>query len=376
MNADPKPYDPSLVKEVLCKYFNMPSHGSHLVIQERHFPGLGGDQFRYYYFTLTAGRQTHRAFGKTTLQHDREYRALEYLTKTIPEQHRHTSRSIASLTHRGYSLLLLEYLKGYSSPLSILSSLRLFPNRALNIIRLGREIVDKIYDLQKHSPVSYTPLSSADTDATPGQPAPTSVFEQLRRIKSLSVETKKALHTRISAVMRTQTLVRRGLVHGQLGMRNIMVRRSNILFIDWEYMQSAGFCLFDPCYMAVMLLMRAVQLLISQPKLDLINQCLFQHIRMREEGLMENSNEKFIDDGLWFAKCVSMVDTLDEYEKGDCSRLKALLSQKHRKIKYLAYDLEKEAKKSQKGVGGRSSPLPPWLTNREVPAERARPAGI
>lgn len=343
MNADTKPYDPALVKEVLCKYFNTPSNRSHLAVQERRFLGLGGDQFRYYHFTLTDGKQTHRAFGKTTLWHDREYRALHYLTKTIPEPQRNTSRPIASLTHRGYSLLLLEYLEGYSSPLSILSSLRLFPNRALNIIRLGKEIVDKIYDLQKHSPVIYTPLSSADTDATPGQPAPISVFEQLRRIKSLSVETKKTLHTRISAVVRTQTLVRRGLVHGQLGMRNIMVRRSNILFIDWEYMQSGGFCLFDPCYMAVMLLMRAVQLLISRPKLDLINQCLFQHIRMREEGLAAKSNEKFIDDGLWFGKCLSMVDTLYEYETGESSQLKAVVGQKHRKIKYLACHIEKDA---------------------------------
>jgi hypothetical protein len=360
MNSDAQVYDSAVVKEVLCSYFNMPSDRSHLAIQERRFLGLGGPQFRYYHFTLTDGEHTHRAFGKTTLHHNREYRALQYLTKTIPERHRNTSRPIASLAQSGYSLLVLEYLEGYSSPLSILSSLRLFPNRALNIIRLGKGIVDKIYDLQKHLPVIYRPLSSEDTDATPAQPLPVCIFEQLGRIKSLSIETKKALRTRISAIVNNQTLVRRGLVHGQLGMRNIMVRRSNILFIDWEYMQSAGFCLFDPCYMAIMLLMRAVQLLIPRSKLDMINQCLFQHIRMREEDLTDNSSAKFIDDGLWCAKCLSMVDTLDEYEKGECSPLKALLSQKRRKIKYLAYDLEKEAKK---GGDGRSSPLSPWLTN-------------
>jgi hypothetical protein len=343
MNTDTKPYEPAVVKEVLCKYFDVPSHKSHLAIQERHFPGLGGPQFRYYHFTLTDGKQTHRAFGKTTIYHDREYRALQYLTETIPERQRSTSRAIASLKHQDYSILLLECLEGYSSPLSILSSFRLFPNRAVNIIRLGKEIVDKIYDLQKHSPLMYTPLSSEDTDATPAQPAPISIFEQLRRIKSLPIETKNALHARISAIASNQTLVRRGLVHGQLGMRNIMVRRSNILFIDWEYMQPAGFCLFDPCYMAIMLLMRGVQLLISRAKLDLIEQCLFQHIRTREEGLAENQNRDLIDDGLWFAKCISMVDTLYEHEKSENSWLKAVLRQEHRKIRYLAYRIERDA---------------------------------
>src|SRR5205823_6098749 len=119
MNTDTKPYEPAVVKEVLCKYFDVPSHRSHLAVQERRFLGLGGDQFRYYHFTLADGKQTHHAFGKTTLHHDREYRALQYLTKTIPERHRNTSRPIASLKHAGYSMLLLEYLESCSSPLSI-----------------------------------------------------------------------------------------------------------------------------------------------------------------------------------------------------------------------------------------------------------------
>jgi hypothetical protein len=241
-------------------------------------------------------------------------------------------------------LLLLEYLEGYSSPLSLLSSLRLFPRRTPGIIRLGKDIVDKVYDLQRQAPVICRPLSYNDTDAIPCQPMPISVFEQLKRIKCLSIETKKALHTRINAIVSNQTLVRRGVIHGQLGMRNIMVSRSNILFIDWEYMQSEGFCLFDPCYMATMLLMRGVQLFIPRSQLDMINEHLFKHIKTREDSLTETANRKFIGDALWFAKCVCMIDTLYDYERGECSLLKSLLRQQRRKIKYLAYDLENDAR--------------------------------
>jgi len=346
-------YEPSVVKEALCRHFNMPADRSQLAIQERHFLGLGGNQFRYYIFTLTNGKETNRAFGKTTLHHDREYRALQYLAKTIPERHRNTSRPIASLAREDCSLLLLEYLEGYSSPLSILSSFRLFPNRAVNMIRLGKHIVDKIFDLQTQSPVIYSPLSFKDADETPGQPAPISIFKQLERIKCLSIDTKKALRTRLTAIVNSETAVRRGIVHGQLGMRNIMVRRSNILFIDWEYMQSAGFCLFDPCYMVTMLLLRGVQLLIPRSQLDMISDSLFPYIKNREHSLTDGANRKCVDDGLWFAKCLSMVDALYDYEIGQSSWLKALLGQKHRKTKYLAYHIEKDAANYARCQGSR-----------------------
>jgi hypothetical protein len=344
MNANDKPYDPSVVRDVLCRHFNMPANKARLTVLEKDFLGLGGPELHYYHFALTDGRQKRSAFGKTVPVHDREYRALQYLATAIPEQSRSTTRPIASLKYGSYSLLLLEYLEGYSNLLSIPSSLRLFPNRALNVARLGEDIVDKIYDLQKEGPLSYGPLSQLDTDKTPGQPVPTSIFKQLKRIKSVSIDTKRALHERISEIVNNRTPVRRGVTHGQLGMRNIMVSGPKILFIDWEYMQATGFCLFDPCYMATMLLMRAVQLFIPQPKLDAINDHLFQHIKDREESLTADANRPFLDDGLWFAKCVAVVDTLYESETAECSRLKALLRQERRKIRYLAYDLERHVR--------------------------------
>jgi hypothetical protein len=343
MNADAEPYEPTVVKEALCKYFNMPSDRSQLTIEEKHFRGLGGPQIHYYHLTLRNGKVKRCAFAKTTPNYDREYRALQYLMKTIPEERRDTSRPIAFLTNRGHSLLILEYLEGYSSPLSILNSLCLFPNRALNITKLGKAIVDKIYDLQKHFPADYTPLSFEDIDELPGQPLPISVFKQLESIESISTETKTVLRNRIRSIVNNRVAVRRGVVHGQMGLRNIMIRRSNILFIDWEYMQAGGLCLYDPCYLATMLLMRSVQLFVCRFELDVISDCLFNHIKYLEEEVADARNQKFIEHGLWFAKCVAMVDTLWAYEAAECGWSKAFLGQLGRKIKYLAYHIEKDA---------------------------------
>jgi hypothetical protein len=172
MNIDGKLYKPSLVKEALCKHFNMPANGSRLTTYESRFRVSRGFQSHYYRFTLKDGRVKHRAFGKIALNNEQEYLALQHLMKTIPAEQRHIGRPIAILKERNRSLLLLEYLDGCSSPLTIVNPLRLFPNRALNITRIGEDMLDGIYGLQKHFPTVYRPLSSEDTDATPGQPTP------------------------------------------------------------------------------------------------------------------------------------------------------------------------------------------------------------
>jgi hypothetical protein len=342
MSADTK-LDNAVIKEALCKHFNVSSDKSDLAIREKRFLGLGGNEFRYYYFTLTDGARRHRAFGKVAGHLEREYRSLQYLMKTIPEKQRCIGQPIALLKDGNSSLLLLEYLEGYSNSFTIFNSLRFFPNREASITRIGKYMLDGIYDLQKHAPTIYSRLSVEDTSATPGQPVPTSVFRQIEDIKSISIGTKAALRTRINGLLQNQTIVRRGLVHGTLGTRNIMMNRTSIAFIDWAYMQCEGICIYDPCYIATMLLIKGVQLFIPRSKLDRISEALFQHIKIREDSLTPDTNRRFVNDALWFAKCLSMVDTLYEYETGESSQLKAVVGQKHRKIKYLALHIEKDA---------------------------------
>jgi len=344
MNTDTTLNDLS-IKEALCKHFNMPADRSDLTTCEKRFPSLGGDQLRHYCFMLKDSRERHRAFGKVAGYIEWEYRVLQYLMKTVPKGQRHIiGPPIALLKDGSHSLLLLEYLEGYSNPFTILNSLRLFPNRALNITRMGKYMLDEIYGLQKHAPAIYRPVSLEDTDATPGQPLPIGVFKQIESIKSISIETKAALHNRINAILQNQIMVRRGMVHGSLGMRNIMVSRSNIAFIDWEYMQYEGLSIYDPCYIATMLLMKGVQLFVPRSKLDMISNSLFKHIEYLEDRLTETKNETFIHDGLWFGRCLAMIDTLWQYERRKGSRLKAALARERRQIEYLAYRIEKDAK--------------------------------
>ena len=269
-----------------------------------------GYQSHYYLFSLTDGKEEHRAFGKIASNNEQEYRALKALMEAIPEPQRHFGRPIALLKQGHRSLLLLDYLEGCTSPFNVASSWRLLPNRSLNITRTGKTIIQKIYDIQNHFEAVNRPLTPEDIEATPGQPTPTGVLNQLERVRSLSAETKAALHSRIGEIVKNKTMSRRGVVHGALGMRNIMISRSGVSFIDWEYMEKEALSIYDPCYIATMVLMRAVQLCVRGSDLDTICNSLFQHIERLEEELTETKHKVFIRDVLWLGKCLAEVDPI------------------------------------------------------------------
>ena len=334
-------FEPSVVKDVLCKHFNVPLDESSLTVSEKRYLGLGGDQIHYYSLFLKHGNSARHAFGKIAPNNEREFRSLEYLMKSVSKEEVCICRPIGLLQNGCGSLLLLEYLEGYANPFTILHSFSLLPKVVSSITRIGRDILDKMYRLQTHSPTTYGPLSLADIQETPGQPRPISVLTQLTQIQSLPLRKRESLATRINKVVKNGIMVRRGVVHGQMGMRNVMINGSNICFIDWEFMQYEGFCMFDPCYMVTMLLMRGVQLFIGLSELHKMAETLFGHIKRQEDNIADDKNRLFTYDSLWFASCLAMVDTLWQYENSENSGVKALLGQRKRQIKFLASYIEK-----------------------------------
>jgi hypothetical protein len=339
MSAAMGQFHPSMVKEALCKHFDLPSQKSRLSIQNLNFLGLGGGEIHYYRFLISDGRVTRSAFGKTTPKNEREYDALQYLTRRLTKDNRATSRAIALLQSNDYSLLLLEYLEGYTSALSIRNILAFLPNPASNITRLGKAIVDEIYHLQKQFGFTYSPVRPHDTDELPGQPQPTGVLEQLKQITALDDQAKAAVRVTLDAFLADGTAVRRGLVHGQMGLRNIMLRGTRIVFIDWEYMQPHGLCIYDACYMATMLLMRSAQLLLPRFVLDRIGDSVFAHIHRCENCLAPADKKEFVGKSVWFGKSLAMIDTLWQYERALSGRAATLLGCTHRKIRYLVSQL-------------------------------------
>ena len=333
-----------MVKKAICSYYNISLNKSQLKIYKKNFLGLRGDNI-HCYFILRNDKVKHRVFGKIASNNQQEYHNLQYLIKNIPKKDISLPRPIALLKNGDYSLLLLEYLEGYSNPFSAIHSVYPFNERIFKILKVGKNVLNKIYRLQKHFQISYSPLTLYDTDGIPNQPKPVSIFKQLESVQSISDEIKAKLENKINEILKNRIMVRRGMIHGDLGLRNIIINSSKISFIDWDCMQHQGTSLLDPCYFVTLLLMRSVQLLIPKTKANIISESLFQHIKQLEERLTETKYENFISDGIWFGKCIAITDTLWWYEQERHNNfVNALIKRRNHQIKYLAYHLEKVAK--------------------------------
>ncbi len=338
----------SSVKKAMCAYFGVRPEKSRLSIHEKNaFSKM--ENCRHYNFVLSNGKKAYRAFGKASPNSGREYNNLRYLSEKLGGNQIVVPKAIGLVKDREYSILVVEYLEGYSRLFSAAQSLSLLPHCARGMLKIGRDVLNAIYELQGRFETTYNPLAVKDIEQTPNQPWPVSISQQLIDVKGISEEVKQKLNNRINGIAKGGVRVRRGVVHGDLGLRNVMMSRDGISFIDWDYMQYRGSSLFDPCYFVIMVLMRCIQMCLLRPKVDLIGRALFEHTRKLEEGSWPVENREGIKDGLWFEKCRAMIDTLWWYEKMEKNWATSVLKQRWRQISYLTNQIKEEARNGWKG---------------------------
>ena len=332
----------SEIKDALCRYYNLSMQHSSLTLRQRNILTLRGHN-NHIVFVIEEGERRYRAFGKVSTNTEREYRNLHYVVSIIPEAEMRLPRPIALLKTSNGLLLLQEYLEGYSHLFSANRLKYILPGRTAAFESMGKEVIDTIYRVEQRFPVTNLPLSADDAKGIPNQPKPVGVFYQLETIRSLPLETKKVIKSRINWILGSNTLVRRGVVHGDMGLRNVMICSDDISFIDWDFMQLDGFSLIDPCYFVTMLMMRSVQLCLPWSKVTSLGKALVQHVKLLEESIADSNTSRFIDRGIWYGMCLSMIDTLWWYEKQNSDLGKAILKQRGRQLNFLAKYIEREA---------------------------------
>lgn len=338
------------IKDILCHHYGVSLSTSRLQISKTNLIGFSGRTV-HYHLILTNGEQRFRTFGKVIPTGDKpscntvygtftptvstEYNNLQYLAKLTPEQEIFFPRLIELVNAQKYSLLLLEYLEGYSNLSTTLSSL-ILPRREriTQIIEIGKSVLNKLNALQGNfSDINYFSL----------EPECKALMDKLDRIYSLSSETKKNLSVSITERAGKLTRVRKGIIHGDLGPRNILIGRSDVVFLDWEAMQKNRFSLYDSCYFVISLLMRCVQVFISQSQLDHISMVLFRHMINLEksEATME---EQFVRDGVWLGKYLAQFHVLSSYERQlREGGLHPFFRQRRRQIQFLVNMISRDA---------------------------------
>jgi hypothetical protein len=328
-------FNPAQIKEILSGYFNISSNGSRLAIyRKRGFRREDGR--KHCNFVLTTDRTKFRVFGKLGSNSEREYDNLNFLVAKIPREEMILPRPIAILKNKDESLILVEHLSGFSNLSWKIQAMYLFPGRMKRIVKLGRAVLDRIYRLQKYFPTNYSAVTGEDLAGIPNQPVPICFDEQLRSIGSIPATAKKRLSERVRQLVGGGVSVRRGLIHGDLGLRNIMAGGSGISFIDWDFMKLEDLALFDPCYFVTMLALRGIQLFVREAEVNAISGDLLNYVRHLEKEVKGGVSEESFSETIWFAQCISIVDTLWWYEKMEPSPMGQILKQRRRQIRYLA----------------------------------------
>ena len=310
------------VKGALCHHYGIPSSTSRLQIKRTNLVSFFGRTV-HYHLVLTSGEQRNRAFGKVIPKNDKpscnsvygtftptvltEYENLQYLAKLIPENEIFIPRLIGLVNAQGYSLLLLEHLEEFSNLSTIMaSSILPMRERITQIIKIGKSVLNKLSTLQGNfSNIGHSSL----------EPECKALMDKLDCICSLSSETRKNLSVNITERAEKLTRLRRGIIHSDLGPRNILIGRSGVVFLDWEAMQKNRFSLYDPCFFIVSLLMRCVQVFISQSQLDHISTVLFRHIIDLEKKSGVAMEEQSVRDSVWFGKQLAQLHVLSSYER-------------------------------------------------------------
>ena len=200
-------------------------------------------------------------------------------------------------------------------------------DRVRQIIKTGEAVLNKLNSWQgSFSDIKYFSLESECK----------ALLDRLDRISSLSSQTKKRVSANLTERVGKLGRVRKGIIHGDLGSRNILIGRSNVVFLDWEAMQNNRFSLYDPCYFVVSLLMRCIQAFITQRQLAHVSMALFRHMTNLEQKLETIVEEESVQDSVWLGKHLAQLHVLSVYER-DLRKggLHSFLKQRRHQVEFL-----------------------------------------
>jgi len=344
------------IKDILCNHYGVFLSTSRLKTSKTNSLGFFGRTV-HYHFILINGKQKFRIFAKVISKSDKpscntvydtftptvskEYYNLQILEKLISGNVTFIPQLIGLVNTQSYALLLLEHLEGYVNLSTMMSSF-ILPRREriTKIIKIGKYVLNELHVLQQNL---------SDVDSFSLEPECAILINKLSCIDSLSSRVKRNLSAKMVDHSGKLSLVRKGIIHADLGPRNIMIGHSDVIFLDWEAMQKNRFSLYDPCFFIISLLMRCVQGFISQPQLDHISRALFRHL-IDLEKTETAMQEQFVRESVGFGKQLAQLHVLSAYERDLRARgLRFFLRQRRRQVQFLANMVNQDAQNDRIG---------------------------
>jgi hypothetical protein len=272
------------VLRLLCRHFDVPEAGSRLRVSTLNRTGFFG-QRRHYRVVLNHGARRFEAFGKVVTPDDQvtchspygaftptpqtEQNNLQFLARSCPAMPELPQLIGVAKAQDGY-VYLFELVKAAKNLSTLLTSF-LFrrTGRVARIITLGHRVLDGIHAWQRRcSELQYRTLD----------PERVALRSTIVAARSLLPAVRERLTAFVDNELPALSAVRTGVIHADLGPRNILVAASRITFVDWEAMQRHCLASYDPCYAATVLTTRCVQLFLSEGELQHIHGALLARV--------------------------------------------------------------------------------------------------
>jgi len=328
---------------LLCAHFGVARPKARLQMATTNRTGFFGPR-RHLRITLFDGSRRYEAFGKITSRNQvvrcrsvygaltpeagTECRNLQSLRELLPTADM-IPAAIGVVDAGDTTLCVLAYLGGFRNLSGVLSTsaFRRATGRRAVLEDLGRAVLDRIHALQTAcSTLVESPLD-AEYEA---------LGRTLQRTSMLSADQKRRV---LAAAERARPArVRMGLIHGDLGTRNVLLRDGHAVIVDWEGMQRDRLALYDPCYFISTLLMRGVQLRLPLSVVRQVRTTLLDHLVMLEREANPDGDTTHEELAVRFAEQLAQAHLLASYER-DLGRGGAWswLKQRKRQLEFLVH---------------------------------------
>lgn len=327
------------VRRALSTYLDVPPGETRLRAIPTNWTGFFGPR-RHCRFVLTHRSRRFLAFGKIAADGQRaasrsvygtmtpgpeaEYENLKLLERLMPRP-QGTPTLVGLVRAGGLTICLFEYLEGFSNLSAVLAeSLLRRPTARLALLAdMGRAVLHRLYAWQPAC--SRWEVCTLDDELA-------ALRRTLNEVSALLPDARTGFEVTAPAPAPRR---RRGIIHGDLGPRNILVSGQDVTVVDWEGMQRDRLSLYDPCYFVASLVVRGVQLLLPARALRDLRATLMDQVRTLEAALDPDADPDAVGRDVGFAARLAEAHLLAAYGRDLQRRRRWSLTQRRRQVAFL-----------------------------------------
>ena len=328
-----------IIKSILCEYYDLPRDRTELRVSRRNVLGFAGENKQYSVY-LSALGHNYKFFGKVSDKTGHEYDNLRFLETNSSLEYIHFPRAVGLINTGKEQLLLLEHIDGVHNFSRILC--RMFiprSHRIEKIVNISKRVLRTIHGV--HRNIGEIQIGSLGYEGA-------RALDVVGTIGAIPPPMREKVTKQLYLAIKNAPKVRRGVTHGDLGARNILLTADRVFLVDWEKMQKRGFFCLDSCMFISYLVMRCLQIFVRESSVQDISHRLYRHLTNTKFAFSASGKLQDNEKVIHLAKCFAQIHVLSAYEKQTIrGGFKKIAQLRNRQIKYLVKSIIRDVDSAQ-----------------------------